>query len=313
MRSSDFPFPVMVGQPYRMGAEPMPRLRDMKAKEVAALFGPFAVVFVLGLALRYSYPHTWHFSELVHLTGDAFAVAGIVGSVIEMHITGRLIDHTAESLSHRLIGWGLPSELQGEIRTIVDTTLVRFNTVKQYRLVDPRDGKVTVEVTYSFEVRNYGDAPEKYAPFLAEEEFYEPKFTYVEYGLIGKTGHTYSGSELEAMTETRADDRARAVNDENSGHPLPKVTIQPNRDHPDSVCRVSWQYRMTMPESYTDVTSFGGSAIGARVQADSIPDGFEFTGAGRYAVQSGQSGHTWTYTRPFLQHQHIRVRWFRQK
>src|SRR5688572_11888686 len=286
----------------------MSKLRDLTGKELFRLFWPFFLFLALGVAIRYRYPDTAPFHEIVHLTADAFAVAGALGIIVELFVTGRLIEHTAHSLAHRLIGYGLPSELQGEIRKIVETTLVRFNTEKRYRLTNPRDGKITVQISYSFEVRNYGDRPEEYSPWISEEEFYAPKYTYLQYGVIGEAGHSYSEPELQRLMTQRPGDHAHEIGAVESNQPLPKVKLQPCRKHQDSICRVSWRYELTMPESYTDITSFGGAVVGVRVEAESVPEGFAFVGDGRDSVRSGK---VWTYTRPFLQHQHIRVRWFR--
>jgi hypothetical protein len=283
----------------------MPRLSELKAKEWAFLFGPFIGSFLVGIGLTYSYPHDWPLSDLIHLVGDAFAVAGVLGIAFDVFVTGRLIDYTAKNLSHRLIGWGLPPELQGEIRKIVDTSLVRENTMKQYRIMNPHDRLVTVEIKLSFNVRNYGDVPQEYSPWLAEEEFYKPEYQYLEYGLLGEKGVTYQGAGLQEIVQTRQDDRAREVTG------LVKVIIPPCRTHPQAFCRVAWQYRLTMPESYTDTTSFTGPTLGVRVEIDEVPAGFTFVGDSRYAVRA-DSGRTWVYTCPFLAHQHIRVRWFRQ-
>ena len=294
----------MVGRQDSGGDEtPMPKLRELTVLQVGSLFGPLVLLLVMGVAIRYAYPSDWWFHEVIHLVGDAFAVAGVLGLVADLFVTSRLIDHTAKALSERLIGWGLPAELQGEIRKIVDTTIVRYNSLKQYRLTEQSNGKLLVEVTYSYEVRNYGDAPEEYSPRMAEEEFYQPVITYLEYGLVGLAGHSFHEDDLRAHLRIRPADRVHEV------FPPEKVILRPFRSHPDSVCRVVWRYRLTMPDNYTDLTSFGGSAIGARVQIESLPPGFEFVGDGRDAIRSGD---TWTYTRPFLQHQHIRVRWFRK-
>jgi hypothetical protein len=236
------------------------------------LFAPFVGAFVVGIVLRYAYPDQWPIHEVVHLIGDAFAVAGVLGFVIEIFVTSRLIDHTAHSLN-------------------------------------PQDGKVTVEVSYSFQVRNYGDTVEEYAPWLAEEDFYAPQFISLAYGIVGEPGYGWSGDELQAFVTERPDDRAKEIGGPLTTKPLPKIALRPFKQDPASVCRVAWQYVMTMPESYTDTTSFAGATIGARVVEEAVPDGFRFVGDSRYAVKSGR---VWTYTRPFIPNQHIRVRWFRE-
>lgn len=311
-RSAEFLFPVMVGLPSEAGEEePMPKLRELKGKEIFALYAPFVGAFVVGLALRYGYRGNWLISEVAHLTGDAFAVAGVLGFVVELFVTSRLIDHTAKSLAERLIGYGLPSELQGEIRKIVETRLVRFNTIKRYRIQAlPADSsKVTVHIMYSFEVRNYGDAPEPYAPWIAEEEIYDPQFEYLEYGVVGKPPHCYSDEKLREFQTIREPDRAREINAADNPRQLPKVELAgPFRENPKAICRVEWRYRITAQANDNDITSFAGAAIGAQVNIDDLPEGLRFVGETADTV--GSTERSWTYTRPFLRNQHIRVRWF---
>jgi len=97
-------------------------------------------------------------------------VAGVIGVCVELWSAGVLVEHTADELSERLVGYGLPKAAQAVIRDLVRTRRVYRNYRVVYRIdwdeVSPR---VNLHVTVAYKVVNNGLGPERYRPRLIEE------------------------------------------------------------------------------------------------------------------------------------------------
>jgi hypothetical protein len=136
-----------------------------------------------------------------------------------------LIQRVTGDLAERLVGRGLPAQLQAQISGIVETALVRENYLKVYRFSDLEDGHVYIDSTISFDVKNYSDGAQDYAPFLAEETFYDPEFSYLEYGVSGGAAYSLGCDELSKLVVT--DERTHV-----------KTIIGPNRIRLDPIRNV---------------------------------------------------------------------------
>jgi len=244
----------------------------------------------------------WLSEDLVSSLSDALIIAGLLGWLLELFATRLLIEKISSDLADKLVGRGLPSELQSLIRTIVDTDLVRDHFVKTYQLA-PIDGadQLYVNLTNSWEVKNYSDKVVLYAPKLEEEMIYDFQLLSLEYGLRGK----------ERFTETieKSDPATRVKTMEGKD----KIKLEPLRRNEGAVCEVTMRYRLTMPMEYSDVTSFGGATMGATLRAEKVSE-FEVVSSDYTTVAEPSKGDkSWYFDRPFVSGQHIRVRWFPKK
>ena len=61
---------------------------------------------------------------------------------------------------------------------------------------------------------------------MFEEKFYNPRFTYLEYGIVGKPANAWSDDALQAYVDERSGDETWEIGG-NDGPPLAKVTIEP--------------------------------------------------------------------------------------
>lgn len=104
---------------------PTIRFRDLSAGEFLHLTGPLLVVLAVGLALRVFYPSDWWPQDVAPLLADALIVAGLIGLALKRFATRFLIRRVADELAEKLVGRGLPSELQAHIKKIVETDLVK--------------------------------------------------------------------------------------------------------------------------------------------------------------------------------------------
>jgi hypothetical protein len=281
------------------------RFRNLKVKEWVRLFGPFVLAFFVGLFLRSQYILISFRFETVHALGDALMVAGIIGTLLELFSAKFLIERVSDDLSERLVGRGLPKELQAHIREITNTRLVWSNYVKRYNLslsTDVRE-KMQLDIEITSDVRNYSEIAESYAAGNMEEAFYAPKFLHIEYGLNDEPPKVFNEQKLLALTEIVAATGVKKTTD------LPKIDVPPFEK--GKFAKILHRYQMTMPLEYTDLTHFGGATTDVSVVLQSIPDGFEFSAEGEGVVHA-EGSNSWAFKGPFVKGHHVRVRWFKR-
>jgi hypothetical protein len=283
------------------------RFRNLKTKEWWKLFGPFLGIFVAGGATRHFYPPQWWSSTTFYALADALMIAGIIGSLLEMFSAKFMIERVSEDLAQRLVGKGLPRELRAHIQSITKTRLVRSNYVKKYRLsLSDAHDKMVVQMETSFEVRNYFDLPQNYAPINMEETFYSPQFEYVEYALKGDAPIVYVGQALVAKTSIVSDGQVKQVND------LAAISIPPFTESDNRFVRVLLRHKISMPLEYTETTYFPGAATDVLLVLEDIPAGFQFTAAMDVETIHAEGSTTWQFNRSFVEGQNVRVRWFKK-
>jgi len=229
-------------------------------------------------------------------------VAGILGLLLELFATRLLVEKVSGDLAEKLVGRGLPPELQAYIRSIVDTDIVRDHYIKEYKLSLLDGGKkVQLDVTVSFDVRNYSDTVIEYTPIYQDEVFYDPKFMSLEYGLIGQKKLTETVDETDPITKVLTVGGKR------------KIKLQPFRRDEKAVCQVVMRYRLKMPSDYSDIINFAAATIGATIRVESLPPELDFVSGGYTTLSDLPSGDkSWYFDRPFVTGQNIRVWWFKK-
>jgi hypothetical protein len=280
-----------------------PRFRRLTVKDHLRLLLPFLAFGVLGGLARFKYPYWWPANDLVYFLANSFLVAMVIGIILTLFSARLLIERVSDNLAQRLVGRGLPLELQGPIKDIVNTDFVTDHYVKSYAFSVPRRGQLSVDIEIRFEVRNYSDSVRDYAPEIAEEICCKPEFRFLEYGIAGKKIHTFADGDLSSKVETLGD-----VTRVPKGA-LPKISLEPVKAGDKSVCQVTWRYRVTMPEQYCDVTQFSEATIGATIQLQNIPEGFEFESGGDDSLHHESGSRSWYFGRPFIAGQAVRARW----
>ena len=284
-----------------------PRFRKLSIKEYARLLLPFLFFGILGAVAKLKYPYWWPAIDLVYFLANAFMVAMVIGVILTLSSAKLLIEEVADNLAQRLIGRGLPAELQGSIKDMVNTEFVRDHYVKSYTFSASERGQVNLDIEIRFEVRNYSDWVQDYAPEIAEENSCQPEFRFLEYGIAGKKIYTFSDENLSSMVETMSEINIKRV----PKSALPKVSLKPAKGGDKSVGQVTWRYRVTMPEEYCDVTRFGEATIGATLQLQDIPEGLEFESGGDASLHHEYGSFSWYFDRPFIPGQHVRAWWGR--
>jgi hypothetical protein len=262
----------------------------------------------LGAVARLKYPYWWPAPELVSFVADTFIVTALLGVFLELFSARLLVERASDGLAQKLIGRGLPVELQALIRDVVGTDFVRDHYVKTYTFSAPEDGRVNVDVEVRYEVRNYSEATRDYAPEMTAEIFFQPEFRFLEYGIAGRKMHTFSDDGLSSKVETAEDLNLRRV----SRSALPALSLKPVRSGEKSSCQVTWRYRMTVPEQYCDVTDFSEATIGATLQVQSIPEDMAFVAGGDTSLHHEAGSQSWFFDKSFVTGQHLCAWWLRK-
>jgi hypothetical protein len=269
------------------------------------LFLPFIVSLIVGFLLRAYYPPYCFLGDGIQGLGDALMVAGIVGSLLELFSIKLLIEKVSDDLAQKLVGRGLPKELQAHIHKITKTEFVLGNYTKRYALtlVDNAPDRITLASEITFEVRNYSDITRPYSPYVSEESFYSPVFTYIQYGLHGDKPQVFEGENLASKTETTSDDRVKRA------HAFPEIDVPPTTE--GKFVKVLMRYTANMPLEYTDLTHLAKPTTNVSIIVQEIPEGFDFSAEGEGAIHS-PDGKSWEFLGPFVGGQHVRVRWFKK-
>jgi hypothetical protein len=284
------------------------RFYALSLKDHVRLLLPFIIAGIVGGVARFKYPYWWPANDLVYFVADAFIVAMVLGVALDLFSARLLVDRVSDGLAQRLIGRGLPAELQAPIRDVVSTDLVRDHYVKAYAFSAPENGCVQVSVEVRYEVRNFSEAVIDYAPELALEAFHQPCFRFLEYGIAGRKIYTFSDEGLSSKAEMVDGLGVRRV----PASALPPLSLKPVRAGEKSPCQVTWRYGITVPEQYCDVTEFGEATLGATLQVEALPEELEFVSAGDSSLHHEPGSQSWFFEKAFIPGQHLWARWFRK-
>lgn len=290
------------------GSKPR-RFYALTLKDHFRLLVPFLVAGIVGVVARLKYPYWWPANELVYFLADAFIVAMVLGVAFDVFSAKLLVERVSDGLAQRLVGRGLPSEMQAPIRDVVSTDLVRDRYVKSYAFTSLEDGRVQLNVEVRYEVRNYSEAVRDYAPEMVAETFFKPEFRFLEYGIAGRKIHTFSDESLSSKVE--ASDELGVTRVPRTS--LPPVILRPVRAGEKAACRVTWRYGLTVPEQYCDVTDLDEATLGATLQVEALPEELEFVSGGDASVHHEAGSQSWYFEKAFIAGQHVRAWWFRRK
>lgn len=285
------------------------RFYALTVKDHARLLLPFVVAGIVGVVARLKYPYWWPANELVYFLADALIVATVLGVAFDVFSAKLLVERVSDGLAQRLVGRGLPLEMQAPVRDVVSTDLVRDHYVKTYAFSTPEDGHVQVNVEVRYEVRNYSEAVRDYAPEMMAENFFQPDFRFLEYGIAGRKIHTFSDDSLSSKVETSDELGITRV----PGHALPPIILRPVRTGEKAACQVTWRYGLTVPDQYCDVTDLDEATLGATIQVESLPEEMEFVSGGDASLHHEAGSQSWYFEKAFIAGQHVRAWWFRKK
>jgi hypothetical protein len=285
------------------------RFYALSLKDHLRLLLPFLLAGGAGVVARTKYPYWWPANELVYFLADALIVAMILGVAFDVFSAKLLVERISDGLAQALIGRGLPAEMQGLVRDVVSTDLVRDRYVKSYAFSTLENGRVQVNIEVRYEIRNYSEAVRDYSPELTAETFFQPEFRFLEYGIPGRKIYTFSDDNLASKVEI--EDTLGVTRVPRSA--LPTLSLRPVRAGEKAACQVTWRYGLTVPEPYCDVTDLDEATLGATLHVETIPEELEFVSGCDASLHHEVGSHSWYFERSFIAGQHLRAWWFRRK
>jgi hypothetical protein len=285
------------------------RFYALSIRDHLRLILPFLLAGAVGVLARVKYPYWWPANELVYFLADALIVAMILGIAFDLFSAKLLVERVSDGLAQTLVGRGLPAEMQGVVRDVVSTDLVRDHYVKSYAFSTLENGHVQVNVEVRYEIRNYSEAVRDYAPELTAETFFQPEFHFLEYGIAGRKIYTFSVENLAAKVEIEETLGVTRV----PRSALPAMSLKPVKAGEKAACQVTWRYALTVPEQYCDVTDLDEATLGATLHVESIPEELEFVSGCDPSLHHEAGSQSWYFERAFIAGQHLRAWWFRRK
>jgi hypothetical protein len=285
------------------------RFYALSWKDHVRLLLPFVLLGAVGVVTRLEYPYQWPANELVYFLADAFIVAMVLGVAFDVFSAKLLVERVSDGLAQALVGRGLPVEMQGPVRDVVSTDLVRDHYVKTYAFSTPDSGRVQVNVEVRYEIRNYSEAVRDYAPELTIESFFEPEFRFLEYGIAGRKIYSFSDANLASLAETENDLGVIRV----PRSALPLLSLKPVKAGEKAPCQVTWRYGVTVPEQYCDVTDLDEATLGATLQVEALPEELEFVSGYDASLHHEAGSQSWYFEKAFIAGQSLRAWWFRRK
>jgi hypothetical protein len=285
------------------------RFYALSLKDHFRLLLPFLLAGAAGVLARVKYPYWWPANELVYFLADALIVAMILGIAFDVFSAKLLVERISDGLAQTLVGRGLPAEMQGLVRDVVSTDLVRDHYVKSYSFSTPEDGRIQVSIEVRYEIRNYSEAVRDYAPELTAETFFQPEFRFLEYGIAGRKIYTFSDENLSSMVEVEEALGVTRV----PRNALPALSLKPVKAGEKAACQVTWRYGLIVPEQYCDVTDLEEATLGATLHVEAIPEELEFVSGCDASLHHEAGSQSWYFERAFIAGQHLRAWWFRRK
>ena len=285
------------------------RFYALSLKDHLRLLLPFILLGAVGVVTRIKYPYYWPANELVFFVADALIVAMILGVLFDVFSAKLLVERVSDGLAQALVGRGLPVEMQGPVRDVVSTDLVRDRYVKTYAFSSPENGRVQVSVEVRYEIRNYSEAVRDYAPEMTVESFFQPEFRFLEYGIAGRKIFTFADENLSTKVETDQDLGVTRV----PRSALPLLSLKPVKAGEKSPCQVTWRYGMSVPEQYCDITDLDEATLGATLQVEALPEELEFVSGYDASLHHEAGSQSWYFEKAFIPGQHLRAWWFRCK
>jgi hypothetical protein len=285
------------------------RFYALSLRDHLRLLLPFLVLGAVGIVTRIEYPYQWPANELVYFVADALIVAMILGIAFDVFSAKLLVERVSDGLAQALVGRGLPVDMQGPVRDIVSTDLVRDHYVKTYAFATPENGRVPVSLEIRYEIRNYSEAVRDYAPEITVESFFQPEFRFLEYGIAGRKIYSFSGENLSSKVESEEALGVTRV----PRSALPLLSLKPVKAGEKAPCQVTWRYGITVPEQYCDVTDLDEATLGATLHVETLPEELEFVSGYDASLHHEAGSQSWYFERAFISGQHLRASWFRRK
>ena len=259
-------------------------------------FAALCLVLVLaGIAIIAYWPENlWPGHRTMEAVAHALIIAGVLSLTVDWFVKDRLLHEVSKDTSSYLIGYGLPPELQGRIRELMSSGLVRTQFNLHYELT-VADGIETLKITVSYVLENVSGQPQEFAPSLVNEHPY-----FIKMSLDGPTVFLLNETELKQRIE-RQDGQVSVRAD--------RISLNPSRP---GAKPYRYEHCYTMrPQDSHDIFVFGRPTIAVTVHFD-VPTGYVVRNQS-LSKPKEEPPNEWFHDRAFLPGEHLNYRWFKDQ
>jgi hypothetical protein len=257
---------------------------------VSGAFGIFAAIH-------------WSFRghELAGSFGEALFIAGFLSMTVDQYVKNKMLHEVSHNVSKYLIGYELPVEAQDRIKELMSCRIIRENYAAFYEATKSETpGKLKLEVTISYDVKNITHHNESYKQYLALEQHDLPAIIELK----------CESSDSRATYHREGKD-VSSVHDGVVEAEGPLITIKPAGKGGGPTYRVSDKHSVIQSEEYSDLISFLAPTINVTITAKFPPE-ITFIAPSETPSEATEAN-SWEYKRLFMPSEHIRVRWFKNK
>jgi len=240
--------------------------------------------------------------EFTRATGHALIISGILAVTVDYYLKGRVLREVTSDVSKYLVGYRLPTEVQGRIGELMHIKWIRRRFELRLAFNELEGGQKTkLDIQIGEEVQNITSETLPYHDKL-EFDFHEP-VNVVELECDcddPKTSYYLAGAELNA---------ARSENDGRITYTGRHVRIPPVADLIGHSYRFGARYEQIHPTKFSEVITFAIPTIGVSIEITDHPENYRF----HIEPVADYAGHDkWEFKRLFLPGEHIKILWERQ-
>jgi hypothetical protein len=268
----------------------------------------YSFVFILGLLLfvgvmllLVSIPYVN--AEFSHALGHAFIIATILAATVDHYLKKRVLREVTSDISKYLVGYRLPTEVQGRIGDLMRIKWIRrrFDLRVAFAEVDGGE-RIKVDFQISDEVQNISSETLDYRDKL-EFDSHEP-VSVVELQCDcpdSKSCYYMNGEALDAI---RTENSGRVI----FGGQL--VRIPPVEESIGGSYCFRARYELTQPTKFSELISFNIPTIGVSIEITDHPEDYSFHIS---PVADHMAHNRWEFRRLFLPGEHIKILWERKR
>jgi len=254
-----------------------------------------------GIALSIYGSRFWgHPAEAI---GDALIIAGALGLTVDGYVKSHLLKEASQDISHYLLGYHLPVEIQQSIKKLMFTERISRDLHLYYKLTQAKDNanKVLVELTLSYSVENLSYNKFSYFQYFYQESIYSPRFIELRCD-SSEPESRYCIQEEELILQAKAQEDAFEIRVKG-----PNIELPPRSSEHGSSYQFTTKCISLYPEDFTEVFVFDYPCLGVFIKAE-YPANFVFEGPTK-----PDKVNRWYYPRLFLGGEQLTMRWRKRR
>jgi hypothetical protein len=290
---------------------PIPRLEKWPVSVIAGLLLLFGLL-LLGVSVWLgsddaptSQKLEAHAAKILSGVAEAFMIAGALGLTIEAAMRRKFVREIVSDIAPVIFYHRFPDRIINAIRSVAVSPLVRGNLLITFALTRNSSGSLDVQVTWAWDVYNYGDSVESYRPPLAYDEIDKVDPQSVEVVVRHEGRETVArGSDFGLTNKAKPQ---AVVKEKMIKRVAEQVFLKPQKKGDSTpACHVIWNYKMVgAPTDYRDIYTFTMKTDSVKVSAPVRPDDIEFS-----CESESKSDYNWYFPKVFLEGEGIKIRWW---